>query len=388
MEPVSILTVKAKLPLYKGEELASRVELIQLEEVGFEIVSQKDLYEVGDKAVYIQPDYNLSDLPIFLDFIAPKGSTSNSLLGKVDGIPKRIRARKFNLHRGDGVVIYSNGILLPISEVEEEIGDIVFNCDLTKELGITKYEEPEPSSNMKQSTGFKFPSFLYRTDETNINMLYGHIENQLTYPIILIGTQKVDGSSITIGVTDEFPEGFICSRNMRIPFTYKKVTGRRNKTLLEKLMFWTNPDLRIIEELNNESIFLHIGRPYLNALLAKGKNNVVLRGELNGSGCKGSGNKLNPSKGEANNIKFFNIDVKEANGQYKKLPYYTYTAFCRDFNFPTVPFIFEKTFYSQQEIIDTCEAYFKDHLIEGIVLRTPDSQFSTKYMNNYYDSKK
>lgn len=388
MEPVSILTVKAKLPLYKGEELATRVELIQLEEVGFEIVSQKDLYEVGDKAVYIQPDYNLSDLPIFLDFIAPKGSTSNSLLGKVDGIPKRIRARKFNLHRGDGVVIYSNGILLPISEVKEEIGDIVFSCDLTKELGITKYEEPEPSSNMKQSTGLKFPSFLYRTDETNINMLYGHIENQLTYPIILIGTQKIDGSSITIGVTDEFPEGFICSRNMRIPFTYKKVTGRRNKTLLEKLMFWTNPDLRIVEEFNNESIFLQIGRPYLNALLAKGKNNVVLRGELNGSGCKGSGNKLNPSKGEANNIKFFNIDTKECDGQYRKLPYYSYTAFCREFNFQTVPFIFEKTFNSKQEIIDTCEAYFKDHLIEGIVLRTPDSKFSTKYMNNYYDSKK
>ena len=32
--------------------------------------------------------------------------------------------------------------------------------------------------------------------------------------------------------------------------------------------------------------------------------------------------------------------------------------------------------------------FFKDHLIEGIVLKTPDSKFSAKYMNLEYDSKK
>ena len=41
MEPVSIVTIKEILPLYKGEEKANNVELIHLEDAGFEIVSQK-----------------------------------------------------------------------------------------------------------------------------------------------------------------------------------------------------------------------------------------------------------------------------------------------------------------------------------------------------------
>lgn len=85
MKPVQIVTIKAKIPLYKKEDLASKVELIALEENGFEIVAQKDLYNIGDKAVYIQPDYCLSEIPIFSSFIAPDGNEDRSLLGKVGG---------------------------------------------------------------------------------------------------------------------------------------------------------------------------------------------------------------------------------------------------------------------------------------------------------------
>ena len=53
MNPVSIVTVKSKIPLYKGEEAANAIELIELEEVGYELVAQKDLYQVGDKAILI-----------------------------------------------------------------------------------------------------------------------------------------------------------------------------------------------------------------------------------------------------------------------------------------------------------------------------------------------
>ena len=40
---VSIVTIKNKKPLFKGEESATSIELIELEEVGFDLVSQKDL---------------------------------------------------------------------------------------------------------------------------------------------------------------------------------------------------------------------------------------------------------------------------------------------------------------------------------------------------------
>src|SRR5688572_3640403 len=124
MEPVSIVTIKNKIPLFKKEEQANAIELIELEEVGFELVAQKDLYQVGDKAIYIQPDYCLPTqqgiIPtkieaFFEDFTKPGGDPKKSRLGS-NG---RIRAVKFNLHRGDDLPVYSNGILLPISEVEQ-----------------------------------------------------------------------------------------------------------------------------------------------------------------------------------------------------------------------------------------------------------------------------
>ena len=62
---VSIVTIKSTKDLFKGDEKAERIELIELEELGFNLVAGKGLYEVGDKAVYIQPDYNLSDISLF-----------------------------------------------------------------------------------------------------------------------------------------------------------------------------------------------------------------------------------------------------------------------------------------------------------------------------------
>jgi len=38
--------------------------------------------------------------------------------------------------------------------------------------------------------------------------------------------------------------------------------------------------------------------------------------------------------------------------------------------------------------MEECNQYFKHNMIEGIVVRTPDSKFSAKIMNPEYDAKK
>ena len=132
MEAVSIVTIKEVLPLYKGEEKANNVELIHLEEAGFDIVTQKGLYKIGDKAIFIMPDYCVSDNELFKEFIAPKGDENKSYLGKIDGKPRRIRAKKFNLHKGDNLPLYSNGILLSYYEVGEYLQDMnLYELNLT-----------------------------------------------------------------------------------------------------------------------------------------------------------------------------------------------------------------------------------------------------------------
>ena len=400
---VSIVTVKNKIPLYKGDEQANSIEVIELEEVGFELVANKTLYQIGDKAVYIQPDYCVSDIPLFESYIRPNGDESKSMLGKVEGLPRRIRAKKFTLSKEpNGDPVYSNGILLPYYEVQEYLyhSNNIKHKDtyledieekLTEKLGITKYEEPEPVSKSGLRSGQtegKFPEGLYKTDEENINNLWNHIEKKIGYPITLVGTEKVDGSSITIGVTPKIPEGFICSRNLRKKLTIKKVTGRRTKKWYEKLMFWTNPDLNLYTEVENDDDFVRYGKPYLDILLKDGSGNRILRGELNGGKLKGSGNKNNPASKEQPNIKFFGIDEINDYGEAEKIPYIQFKFEADYLGFTTVKEVFNKEFNSKEELLAECNNYFKTNMIEGIVVRTLDSKFSAKVMNLEYDSKK
>lgn len=395
MNAVQIVTIKNKIPLFKGDEKAERIELIQLEENGFEIVSQKDLYQVEDKAVYIQPDFCLSDIPLFEGFIRPNGDESKSMLGKVGGLPRRIRAKKFNFHRGDGNSVYSNGILLPYKEVQEVIGaKSMFhefkleNYDLAQELQITKYEEPEKDAlgnNIKGGSSIRFPEGIIRTDEENFNNLVHHIEKIL--PVRLIGKMKIDGSSITLWYKDG--KSGIASRNLGKPLTIKKVTGKRKKTLLETIMFWKKPDLNIYEEVECDSDFVKYGKPYLDKLVKyceQNKVNLVLQGELCGQGMKGSGNKNNPHSKEETDIVFFNVCKYEQ--QSIRLSENEFFEIVKklELNIPTM--YFDGIFNTINEIKQACERIFKTNLIEGIVLRDENHNFSCKYMNNEYDSKK
>lgn len=349
--PVQKVTIKAKFPLYKKEELAERVELITLEETGFELVAQKNLYEVGDTAVYIQPDYCVPETPLFQDFIAPSGDPKKSYLGKIEEQPRRIRAIKFALSKEpNGEKVYSNGILLPLSVVTSHIGTQPINAET---LGITKYEAP--IKLMGDTLLSPFPSGWYQTDEENINNVW----NEIQFPIYLIGTQKIDGTSISISTE------YIATR----------------KNVMER--FVKKGD----KEVESTETYIRYGSKYQDILRATQETTLVLRGELNGQGVGSSGNKLNPALKEAANIRFFGIDNLRGGITYK-LPHAEFIAKAKELGIDTVPIIFEREFNSKEELLATCEAYFAQHVIEGIVVKTPDARFSAKIMNNYYDSKK
>lgn len=232
MNVTQIVTIKNKSPLYRDDIIAEKIELIELNEVGFNLVAQKDLYKIGDKAIFIQPDYCLSDISLFENFIRPNGDETKSMLGKIEGVPRRIRAKKFNFTKeiNGGDKIYSNGILLPIIEVQnyldkDDLYDKLLSdwSNLTELLNITKYEEPDNGKlNIGKSSAF--PLNVYKTDEQNIL----NLKNKIEFPIKLIGTLKIDGSSITFGFIDNKP--IVCSRNMLKPLTYKKQIGYRQKT--------------------------------------------------------------------------------------------------------------------------------------------------------------
>lgn len=376
MEAINILKVESKHKLFKKEEEANAVELINLEGVGFDLIVQKDLYQIGDLVVYIQPDYCVENNELFSEFIAPKGDISKSYLGKINEIPSRIRAKQFLLSKTpNGKKLYSNGIVLPLNLVQEFInkkyGYNKASITDASKLGVYKYEEPiDDNSDLGE-----FPSGFYRTDEENINNIWG----ELKFPVFLIGTEKVDGSSVTISSKT------ICTRNRSIKRYIKIPKGKRKRTFWEIITF-QKPDLTIYDIVENDkSNFIKIGKQYQDLLISLKADEYVLRGELVGKGIQKSSVNLN-SKEELN-IKFYGIDIIE-HGVTKKLCFDEFMYKASVLNIPTVRVLFEDEFKSKEELINTCEKIFEENKnMEGIVIRDEEN-FSTKYMNNYYDSKK
>ena len=404
MSACKLVTVKKKIPLFKGEDKANAIELIELEEVGNMVVSQKDLYTIGDKAVFIEPDFCLPDVPIFESFIRPNGDNSKSKLGK-NG---RIKAIKFNLHIGDGMPVYSYGILMPYDVIQNititPLSVMVEKDKLDEFLGITKYEEPDeksPSSKLGGSSR-NMPEGMYKTDETNINNLWGNIK----YPITLIGSLKVDGSSITLYsrlLSNGKRVSGICSRNYDKPLTYRKKIGKIEYPLSTRIFLkikkfcvgLTEEDIYQFEEVASDSEFITIGKPYLDRLV-KGLEDtdisLALRGELNGKGLKGSGNKNNPSTKEEPNIKFYAVDDYSCSIT-NRLGEESFNDIITDLGFTRCKKYFTRKMRCKADIVNLCESIIakekaNGNIIEGIVLKTPDGGFSCKYINLEYDSKK
>lgn len=228
MKPVEIVKISKIIPIYKNGEIANAIEVAKIEDFSgnsseFNIVVRKGLYKVGDKVIYIQPDYCIPDNEYFSEYHRPDGDSSKSKLGKKG----RIRAIKFNLSfEGSNEPIYSNGIIMPLSAFSH-IENIENIDDLQSVLNITKYEaEDSFEKTVHSGLNTEFPSFLYKTDEPRIENLKSYV-NELASKFTYIGaTIKRDGSSITIfvrkSINGEWVKG-ICSRTLQKKLEQKVV---------------------------------------------------------------------------------------------------------------------------------------------------------------------
>jgi hypothetical protein len=423
MSAVQFVTIKSLRTLYKNGEPAERIELANVEEHAFDIVVQKGLYNIGDKVLYVQPDYclplpidgqpNSKAVQLFLDFTMPHGEANKSKLGK-NG---RIRAIKFNFQaEGSSDPIYSMGVLMPLNMIEEVFEDFaedisnefISENDFEQIFEVTKYEESETAHSGMAKGGL--PVGMYATDETNIKNL-----TRIEFPLFLTGTLKVDGSSITIYYKDEEHNG-ICSRNLEKKLDqtqivgYTTIDGKRIRKHYDKTAnvkgwmqeadnfpegyigaFYTVPDsswIPITEEIDDT--FVKLGKPILEKLKAyciKNECQIALRGELCGTGLKGSGNKNNPHSKLSQQIIFFAVDDYET-GTTRRMSLDDFYDICYILELNYAPIIFNRLFNSIEDLTKSCNEYFKDNLIEGIVVKTPNANFSAKCMNPEYDSKK
>ncbi|NQS89142.1 RNA ligase (ATP) [Patescibacteria group bacterium] len=184
---VSVQKIKKITPI----EGADKIEVAQVK--GWEVVVQKGLHEEGDNVIYFEIDSFLPVKPEY-EFLLRGSSPKKMFLDgeEVEGI--RLKTIKL---RGQ----ISQGLVMPLEDKGRKIGE-----ELTKELGVLKYEQPISPSLAGKVKG-SFPEFIPKTDEERIqNMEY------------LLGgfyvTEKLDGTSTTFYKKDN--QLGVCSKNLEL----------------------------------------------------------------------------------------------------------------------------------------------------------------------------
>lgn len=220
--------------------------------------------------------------------------------------------------------------------------------DVTKVLGIIKYEPPIPAELSGKVKGL-FPSFLRKTDEERVQNLTKEYEEYKSLGRKFYVTEKLDGSSATF----YFRDGVfgVCSRNLELLET-------------EGNTFW-----KVARELKLEE--------WLGTL----ENNVCLQGELVGESVQG-----NPYKIKGQTVRFFNgfnIDTQE------NIPFLEFVELVQKMGLNTVPildyeFQLPETIEGMLEYSDKKSELNSNLDREGIVVRSYDRTISFKVISNKF----
>lgn len=430
MKVVDVVKIEKLIPIFKNGESANAIEVARIQDLEgnsceFNIVVQKGLYKVGDEAIYIMPDYCLPDNDMFIEYIRPGGDPNRCRLGKKN----RIRAIKFNFQfENETDNIYSNGILLNFNYLPKDIlSQVSEENSLQDILKIIKYVADENPDTIKSGLmQGDFPSFLYGTDETRIEMIKNQVNKCFDEKEILSLSIKVDGSSTSIYNRKNPSDGLrtvgVCSRSMEKKLEqtytsgYKDVDGvllhqYYNRDLNVKgwfndatQKFYTDEEVKIFEPVIVEvrDAFVDTVKKYkyldkLSEYCEKYDVELALRGELHGKGAsKGSGNNLNQDAKKEASIIWFGVDDLKS-GHSTRIHYgqeHNLKKVCEELEIDYTKSVFEGVM-SYDDIIRKGNEIFEKikketgQIIEGVVIRTMFSnKLSCKYLNLEYDSKK
>lgn len=221
---------------------------------GWQVIDQKDRYKEGDLVAYFEID---SWMPTELAPFLSKGKEPrefNSIKGE------RLRTIKL---RGE----LSQGLVLPLDSLTLFPKLWKEGADLTKTLGIQKWEKPIPTQLAGQMKG-NFPAFLRKTDQERIqNIPEGVLQNYYDQGTHFQVTEKLDGSSCTF-------------------YHYENQWGVTSR----------NIDLKLDQEGNTFVDMFNTLQPNLDTLLTELENlgypNFAVQGELIGGKIQGNQYKI------------------------------------------------------------------------------------------------
>lgn len=312
---------------------ADSLEFVKV--LGYQCIVPKGKWNVGDWCILIQPDTVLPDA----DWanVYKKHSA------------ERVRALKL---RGS----WSYGIVEDLKILSDdryfiELAFLEEGVEVSADLGITKYEEPEPvDPNIEKG----YPSWLRKTGED----LFQNLNLQGWYGQLVDVTLKIDGKSLTNYLyNDEFR---ICSRRAVFRPTID------------------NEFVRLAKKYDIETKLRKFRREF--------GIDISLRGEIAGRGIsKGS---RNPYLTKEPDYYLFGVYANHSYENFGPDSEFYFEKIAPWFEIPTVP-ILEKQVPLTRELLDryqTIETLPSGEMFEGVVI--VGNGFSFKVINLNYDSKK
>jgi len=302
---------------------ADNLEIINLENLGWQVVAQKNIHKIGDKVVYIE-----------IDSIVPERDVFEFLRNK------HFRVRPIKL-RGES----SWGLILPIKEFGISEAEYDIDDDIDHITGVVKYVKELPVELTGQAKG-NFPSFIIpKTDEINLlssKSVYNEFNGLKCYVSL-----KADGSSLSF-INKRGFDKMLCSRKLVID-TESASRDKRNA---------------FIEASNKYSLFDIIPEGY------------AIQGEVVGPSV--NGNKL-----QLKDFDLFVFNVFDISGQdYKLLGLNEMREFCQNYNLKMVE-ILEENFIvpeNPKDLIDMAAKlkYGSGTKAEGMVIRPLRPTFSKR----------
>lgn len=360
-------------------EGADRIELAIVG--GWQVVVQKGLYEAGvTPAVYFEVDSLLdTERPYFAD----AAGWSSKLLHSVDG-RTHARVKTMKLRKQ-----LSQGYMIPLTETG--LAGALVGSDLTKDLGVVKYEKAEESSmNNTGGVGGKlgktalgFPKFIPKTDQTRVQNI-----THMYFKAVADGEEfeesfKLDGSSLTAFVNNSVAG--VASRNVGFRMEDEK------RGLLPALRGWFNQYWnrgmaihrckweRVIKKDDNAFTQIAAESGLIEAIRRDGRN-LAIQGEVCGPSIQKNFEGLDKNT-------FFCYDVFLIDDQRYMLPAER-IKFCTDNGVRHVPV----NFTGKLQATDVASVLkradgpsgLKGKFREGFVYKSTSRDFSFKVISNSY----
>jgi len=311
---------------------ADRIETAQI--LGWKCVVKKGEFSEDELVVFIE-----------IDTLIPKWFLTDNK-DNVEYI--RLSTVKMKGQVSQGLVLKLNKFI-PYELVEK--GEMFEGKDITDLLLVKKYEKPLPAELSMLVDGWR-PSFIPKTDETNIESEPRFIQDLQGYPFVV--TTKLDGTSMS--VANHLGNLYVCSRNMSLK--------------------------------DNGNIYWQVARE--NNLAKKILPGYCIQGELCGPGIHN--NHLKLIKPE-----FFLFDVYDITNRmyfgYNDMMEMAYYLECKTVPLEKIGMSFSNTF---DEVISWSDGYYdseKKNRKEGIVIRckrvfqptlSNGSRISFKVVNKNY----